>query len=376
MTDPQPRTVRNPRRADTSDRPHADAGDTLAFHRRLPGYEPTPLLDLGPDAAASAGVGRLLLKDERRRFGLPAFKMLGASWATYRALIDRLGHEPDWGDFGDLRRGFAPLDGLGLAAATDGNHGRAVARMAKELAMPCTIFVPANMVAARIAAIESEGAQVVVVDGTYDDAVRRSAQLDPGSWQVVSDTSWPGYDTVPRWVIDGYATIGFELDELLDGPPDVVAVPLGVGALGAAIAEAYPRAMGAPPFLLGVEPTVAACVLAAAEAGHIVEVPGPHDSIMAGLNCGLASPVAFPAVAAGYDAFVTITDDACADGIRRLAAAGIDVGECGAAGLVGFETSDPAVTPRGDDVTVVCICTEGVTDPVRFEAIVGRPPAH
>ncbi len=36
------------------------------------------------------------MKDESSRLGLPAFKMLGASWASYRSLIERLGHEPEW----------------------------------------------------------------------------------------------------------------------------------------------------------------------------------------------------------------------------------------------------------------------------------------
>ena len=115
----------------------------------------------------------------------------------------------------------------------------------------------------------------------------------------MSDTSWPGYEDAPRWVIEGYSTIFAELDDQLAGiggwaDIDVVVVPLGVGAFGAA-AAAHLRAGREPgdgPRLVGVEPDSAACCLAAIEAGHVVEVPGPHDSIMAGLNCGLASMLA------------------------------------------------------------------------------------
>ena len=60
----------------------APSGGTSArdFHRSLPGYEPTPLIDL-PDLASELGVGRVVVKDESARLGLPAFKVLGASWA-------------------------------------------------------------------------------------------------------------------------------------------------------------------------------------------------------------------------------------------------------------------------------------------------------
>ena len=367
--------------------PHRSAGgapppapDSLAFHRRLPGYEPTPLVELGADVAAAHGVGRLLLKDERRRFDLPAFKMLGASWATYRALCERLGHEPEWTTFDDLRAAMAPLAPLGLGAATDGNHGRAVARMAKLLAMPCHIFVPAGTADARITAIESEGATVTVVDGTYDEAVATSAELPAETWQIISDTSWPGYDTVPRWVVDGYATIMHELDDQLPAhlgaaPPDAVVVPLGVGALGAAVCAHFDRLPGQAPYLLGVEPDSAACVAAALEAGEIVEVPGPHDSIMAGLNCGQASPIAFPVIRDRLDAIVTISDDRCAEAMRTQADEGIDAGECGAAALAAVAEVVPMRTPLDAQSTVVLLATEGVTDPANFEKIVGRPPA-
>lgn len=52
----------------------------LAYHRSLPGYRPTPLVDI-PGLAAALGVARVLVKDESDRLGLPAFKILGASWA-------------------------------------------------------------------------------------------------------------------------------------------------------------------------------------------------------------------------------------------------------------------------------------------------------
>ncbi|MDD9371960.1 MAG: pyridoxal-phosphate dependent enzyme [Acidimicrobiales bacterium] len=383
-----------------------------AFHQRLPGYAPTPLRDV-PELAAAAGVARLLVKDESSRMGLPAFKILGASWATYRVLCERLGGEPTWETPDDLARVVAVrLGPLTVVAATDGNHGRAVAHMAKLLGLESRILVPAGTAGARIEGITSEGAEVVEVPGTYDDAVAASAAMAGERALVVSDTSWPGYEDPPGWVIEGYATIFAEIDAQLatdcdDGDGDgggqadadgrglvvspagivvpapalvdLVVVPLGVGALGAAAGNCL-RAGRMPDdgsMLLGVEPASAACVAAAVEAGHLVEVPGPHTSIMAGLNCGLASMLALPTVRATFDAFVAIDDDRCRAAIRAHAASGMDVGETGAAALAGLmavveEHRDELPIP--EEATVLLLATEGVTDPVSFERIVGRPP--
>ena len=359
-----------------------------AFHRRLPGYAPTPVHDM-PALAEAAGVARMLVKDESSRMALPAFKILGASWATYRVLCDRLAGagvegEPLWDTLPDLAATVARVLGpLRLVAATDGNHGRAVARMAKLLGLSATILVPDGTAPARIGGIAAEGAEVTVVPGTYDDAVAESAALAGEGNLVISDTSWPGYEDPPRRVIEGYATIFAELEEQLAAldaaVPDLVMVPLGVGALGAAAASCLRAGLepGEGPMLVGVEPDSAACVAAAVDAGHVVEVPGPHRSIMAGLNCGLASMLALPTVAAGFDAFVTIDDDRCRAAIRSLASAGLDVGETGAAalgGLMALRAEHAAELPIPSEAVVLLLATEGVTDPVNFERIVGRPP--
>lgn len=353
------------------------------FHRRLPGYAPTAVVDL-PGVARACGVGRVLAKAETERLGLPSFKVLGASWATYRLLCDRLGDEPDWSTPDDLAELVASeLGPLRLVAATDGNHGRAVARMARLLGLGAAILVPEGTAAARIDGIASEGATVEVVDGTYDDAVARSAAMASDTTLVISDTSWPGYEDPPRWVIEGYSTIFAELADQLPAlgidRVDVVMVPLGVGALGAAAALNLRagRALDDAPRLVGVEPDTAACVAAAVEAGELVEVPGPHRSIMAGLNCGLASMLALPSVTAGFSAFAAVDDDRCRDAVRALASEGLDVGETGAAALAGLTAvvaDEWETVPVAGDATILLLATEGVTDPAGFEAIVGRPP--
>jgi diaminopropionate ammonia-lyase len=353
----------------------------LEFHRKLPGYAPTPLQSV-PPLARRLGVGEVWVKNESARLGLPSFKILGASWGVYRALESRFGPFAEWDRVEDLAaqlRAHAPLE---LVAATDGNHGRAVARMARLLGLGAHIFVPAGTATSRIAAIEDEGAVCEVVSGTYDDAVARSAEAESERRLVISDTSWPGYDQVPRWVIEGYATIFWEID---DDPgeghrlPELVVVQIGVGALAAAAARHYRRRdVPSRVALLGVEPSSAACLLATARAGTPVVVPGPHDSIMAGLNCGAPSLVAWPIIARRFDALVTIEDDAARAAMRALARAGIESGETGAAGVGALlailerkQSSEIAEHLRiGNSTRVLCISTEGATDPEAYRRIV------
>jgi diaminopropionate ammonia-lyase len=235
-----------------------------------------------------------------------------------------------------------------------------------------TILVPRGTVAARISAIESEGATVEVVDGSYDDAVRRSAGMAGPTRLVLSDTSWPGYEEVPRWVIEGYATIFEETDEQAGGAvPDVTVVPIGVGALAAAAA----RHLAGRSRLVGVEPGAAACMLESVRAGRITEVPGPHESIMAGLNAGLPSSVAWPMVSRGFDLLCAVQDAVAVEGMRTLAALGLEAGECsggsvGATGLLMADSQARAELGAGPESSVLVILTEGVTDPDAYARLV------
>lgn len=346
----------------------------LRFHATLPAYAPTPLLD-APAAAAALGVGRLLVKDESARLGMPSFKILGASWATFRALCEHAGADHEQlGGMDGLKALLATLPPLELVAATDGNHGRAVARMAKLLGLSAHVLVPADMVPARIAGIEHEGARVTVVDGSYDEAVAASAALADERHLVVSDTSWQGYETIPGWVIDGYATIGLEVDEQLRAlgldAPDLVTAQVGVGAFASAVVRHF-RPQGAT--IVSVEPTKADCAIASIEQGAIATVPGPHDSIMAGLNCGSPSLIAWPLLEHGVDTFVAVDDELARAAMRLLARDGIVSGESGAAGLAGLLDRREQLG-LDSSTTVLTISTEGATDPVGYARIVGVEP--
>jgi diaminopropionate ammonia-lyase len=320
--------------------------DAYTFHRSLPGYAPTPLVPV-PAIAAGLGVGRVLVKDESSRLGLPAFKVLGASWACRQVL--------------ELRPGAT------LVTATDGNHGRAVARMAAHFGTEATVFVPAVMLPEPAARITEEGAQVVWVDGDYDAAVRRAAEFagaQPGR-ALVQDTAWDGYEEVPAWIVEGYQTLLEEVDAQLDGTPDLVAVPVGVGSLAEAVVRHYRRPGAAHPRVLAVEPDTAACVLASLTAGRPVTVP-TAATVMAGLNCGTVSGSAWPVLRAGCDAAVAVSDDEALRAVDDLGRLGVSSGPSGAAALAGVRAAltDPerrAVLDLDDDAVVVLLNTEGRT---------------
>lgn len=329
--------------------------------------------------AARLGVRSVTAKLELSRFGLPAFKMLGASWATYRCVSDTWDEPHTWTDIAELRA-LTP-SWLGLTTATDGNHGRAVAHMAEMLGLNCTIFVPHGTASARVNAIASHGAVVVEVGGDYDAAVMAARDLaaTDTNLRIISDTSWPGYHRIPADVIDGYSTIFAEIGEAIAARSPVQAtsswfVQTGVGALLAAAVTAT-EAEGPLPRaeLVCVEPWDADCVLRTARSGQVVAVPGPHTTLMAGLNCGTPSEVAIGRILAGTSTFVSVDDDACREAIRLLAASGVDCGETGAAGLAGaLALADDGHVDASAQIGL--IVTEGVTDPPSFEAIVGRAP--
>jgi diaminopropionate ammonia-lyase len=339
------------------------------FHAHLPNFHATPLVEV-PALAGELDVGRVFVKDESTRLGLPAFKALGASWAVYQTLSRHVGLTRGPATLVRLRRQLETAPPIELVTATDGNHGRAVAWVARLLGVTSRVFVPTVVHASAVAAIASEGAEVTVVDGAYDEAVRMAARATrgrPASF-LVQDTSWPGYEEVPRWVVDGYSTLLREVDAQLAqagvAAPDLVAVPVGVGSLAQAVVTHYRSHR--PAALLSVEPANAACVLASLAAGAPRSVP-TGTTIMAGLNCGTPSAIAWPYMRDGLDAAIAVTDSQAAAAMATLAGSGVPAGPCGAASLAGVRAAlgDPdrrSALAADATCTVVLLSTDGSPD--------------
>ena len=328
--------------------------DAIKFHRSLEGYAPTPLVEL-PSLAVELGVGHVFAKDESSRLGLPAFKALGASWAVHRALRHRHSETP-----------------VPIVTATDGNHGRAVARFARLAGHPAEIVIPPGVHPTAVQAIVDEGATVTRVGGSYDDAVAAAARIaDQIGGVLVQDTAWEGYEEVPGWIVEGYATLFAESDQQLVAAgldrPDLVLVPAGVGSLlqGALVHYRGERAEPGTS-VVSVEPEAAACMAPSLEAGRPVTVES-GETVMSGLNCGTPSSLAWPFIDNGLDAAVAVSEVADIRAAHDLAALGVHAGPCGAAGLAGarLALTGPGAESRrahlgvGPSSTVLLIVTEG-----------------
>jgi diaminopropionate ammonia-lyase len=342
------------------------------FYDDHPDLRPTPLHRLTA-LARTLGVGDLVLKDESERFGLPAFKIAGVTYAVDRMIEDgRIG------------------PGVVLACTTAGNHGRAVARVARQRGLRARVYVPADTVRDRVDAIASEGADVVVHSGGYDDAVATmAADAAREGWIVVSDTSWPGGDDdVPRLIMAGYTRLMDEAAREWDRPPDVVFVQAGVGGLLAAVAGWVANRFGGPERsalrIVSCEPAGAACVLAAARAGAPIVLPGPIETNLAGLRCAEVSHAAWPIIAAHVDAFISVPDGCAFAAMRTLAHPrerdpAVVAGPSGACGLACLAAvlSEPrlgAVREHlglTDRSRVLVFNTEGNTDPELYARVVG-----
>ncbi len=362
----------------------------MLFHRSLPDYLPTTTHTLKA-LANKLNIGSLLVKDESTRFDLKAFKILGASWAIKCWLEQELSMNlPEMPDLISKLATSNNLRQITLTTATDGNHGRAVARMARWLSLPAVIYMPSDTVSSRIENIRNEGAKVVIVDGSYDDAVRQvRASADKNGWQIISDTSWEGYETIPRHVIAGYQTLFNEQSELFQNI-DIVLIQGGVGAITASTAYYFTQVATKRPYIISVEPNNSACLFESACATThkedcLISIKGSPKTIMAGLNCGTASRVAWPIIRNAVDLFITIPDTYATQAIKLLHFAGdndqqIESGESGSAGLGGLLAllNEPDLEKArntiglSDRSNVLIINTEGATDPASYRQIIEK----
>lgn len=307
------------------------------FHQSLPDFAPSPLVSL-PDLAKELGVAHIFVKDESLRIGLPSFKVLGASWGAFRAIAARRDLPLD-ASLSEISAA-AREDGVKLFAATDGNHGRAVARIASLLGLRAEIFVPDFMNAATRTLIASEGADVRPVDGDYDAAVNeasRHADATPAGL-LVQDTSFDGYEVTPRWIVEGYTTMLSEIEQQLHQQnlkATMIVTPVGVGSLAQAVVS-FCKSNHRAITVLATEPDTAACLHHSLMVGASETLHTTGPTICDGMNCGTVSPIAWPILQRGVDVSVTVPDTATHAAVQYLKSQGVNAGPCGAATLAGL----------------------------------------
>lgn len=347
------------------------------------GYQQTPLISLS-GLATALGVKDILYKDEASRFGLGSFKALGGAYAVYK-LLSRIVQAETPPTSSALKSGSydETLKTVTISSATDGNHGRSVAWGAKQFNCRCVIYIHAGVSEGRENALRELGAEVVRVSGNYDAAVHQCAMdSEKNGWFVVSDTSYEGYEDVPRNVMEGYSLIASEIIDQMDGEvPTHVFVQGGVGGVAAAICGTFwlNWEEQRPRFVV-VEPDLAACLFASARSGKLTNVDITDETLMAGLSCGEVSLIAWKVLKDGVSDFVTIPEDLVAPTMRLLARSefgdqAIVAGESAIAGLAAFIASSQSENLSksigiSKESVILVIGTEGATDPEIYSYLV------
>jgi len=364
--------------------------DILKFHASIDGYEPTKVHVLD-GLAKKLGVKSIYVKDESTRFGVNAFKPLGASYCIFRFLKERWENEfksefsiTDFRNPEKMKR----LGTFTFCAATDGNHGRAVAWTARMLNQKAVIYMPLATAESRIANIKAEGAEAVLVDGTFDECVRRvDADARENGWIIISDTAYDGYMYYPRYIMAGYSTIFREIDNIVNMPEhckaDIIILQAGVGGLAAAGTWYYTEKYGANrPQIICLEPVKADAFMESIKKGKPTESKQAYDSIMAGLNCGV-SLLAWDYIREGVNYCLTVSDNYAEQAMRTYYQpiandSRIISGESGASGLAGLlalMSRDEFESQRkqmgiNENTSVLLINSEGDTDPDNFKKVI------
>lgn len=364
------------------------AKQALSFHESIPGYAPTPLLSLS-HLAKALGVTGIYVKDESKRFDLNAFKVLGSSYAMAKTIAQRL-MLPRIPSYDDLTapETRARLGEITFVTATDGNHGRGVAWTAQKLGQKSVVYMPRGTAPERLQNIQALGADASITALNYDDAVRLARKnADEQGWILMQDTTLPGYETVPGWIMEGYTTMALEAHRQLMGVrPTHIFLQAGVGSMAGAAAAFFSDLYGKEkPVITIVEPDRADCLFQTAKAmdGQLHPVTGEMDSIMAGLCCGEPCTLAWQILRHQADCFVSMPDTVAACGMRMLGnplpgdPRAIS-GESGAAafGLAAELLRSPGLsalkTQLGLDErsVILCFSTEGDTDRENYRRIV------
>ena len=351
------------------------------FHKTLPGYLPTPLLNLR-HFAKKIGIGDCYIKDESQRLGLNAFKVLGASYAMAEEIKKYVPEGQSNLSFESIKSHKTSIKDLTFVTATDGNHGRAVAWCAEQYGCRAVVFMPKGSSEIRLKAILEHKAKAEITELNYDETVKYAeSEAIKNNWVLLQDSSWPGYTEVPRNIMVGYKTMVQEFFEQTSDWPTHVIAQAGVGSFAASIFSSFISSTKQQPKFILLEPSGAACFFNSVKVGD----KKPHltpdlNTMMAGLSCGMPSILAWDIIVPIADIFAICEDNIAIKGMQILSQPtegdpSIISGESGAVpiGFLHEVATNPLYSDLRDqlqlDVSskVLFFSTEGDTDPELYK---------
>lgn len=366
------------------------------FHRSLKEYQETPLAALD-HLAARLGVGGIYVKDESKRFGLNAFKALGASYAVHRLLSEEAEETAEMfcaetvcGAGDTVNPAFPGGKDKVFVTATDGNHGKGVAWSAWQAGGRAFVFMPKGSRQCRVDAIAAIGdTKVTVTDWNYDDTVRHAYRFArENGYYFVQDTGFEGYTRIPDLIAQGYMTMAQEALEQLKAQgaerPTHVFLQAGVGTMAGGVLGYFANVFGEDlPVTSIIEADESACVLASARAGERVAIGGNPQTVMAGLNCGEVNLCIWPILRDFASFYISCPDWVTELGMKTYAHPegkdpAVVSGESGAVGLgliISLCTKpeyEPWRKAMGLDQNsrILLFSTEGNTDPEHYDQVV------
>jgi len=190
----------------------------------------------------------------------------------------------------------------GVITVSSGNHGRAVAYVARKLGVRAVVCMSTRVPPNKVDGIRRLGAEVVLHGDSYDEAERRGLRLQ----QEQGLTMIPPFDD-PH-IIAGQGTIGLELLE--DMPElDTVVAPLSGGGLLSGIAVAV-KSADASIRTVGASMTRAPVMYHSLRAGRPIEMeeePTLADALAGGI--GLHNEYTFRMVQAYVDETLLVTEE-------------------------------------------------------------------
>jgi len=321
--------------------PSTDAERPRALVARCPRHAPTPLVQ-NAALARRCGVGEVWVKDERDRMGLGSFKALGAAYVIACDAAE-----------GDV-------SGVTYVTASAGNHGLSVAAGGRAFGARAVVYVAETVPESFAERLRAEGAEVVREGVNYEASMAAAAgAAQEHGWQLLSDSSWPGYTDRPHRLMEGYLVLVDEIIREIPQVPTHVFLQAGVGGLAGAAAALMRAHWGDAPMIVVVEPEAAPALTASIAAGAPVVTEGAVSD-MGRLDCKEPSWIALRGLARDADMFVTITEEEGHTGARVAAEAGFPTTPSGAAGLAGLIAAAEAEGLDLDDgARALVILSEG-----------------